>query len=198
MLRKGFTLVEIMVVIGILGILMGIFVFSFSPAPEKAEKAKCYDFVKQVETAIGAMLVRDGMWSKALYANNNVDEGLNEKAAYSLASSLGLKTSNGQLSGHNRFGVVTPWAEAAIKKYGMSCSLSSAVTSGGTIRDHRLRYALDADEDGIVEATVGGEAVRIRASVAVWCCGADGRIEPYTKGVRSDDVHSWTREQTVR
>ena len=66
------------------------------------------------------------------------------------------------------------------------------------MRDHRLHYALDADGDGITEAVVGGESLRVRANVAVWCCGADGRIEPYTDGLKSDDVYSWTRDQVDR
>lgn len=192
-MRKGFTLVEILVVLGILGLLMGAFVFAFSSAPEKANKAKCYNFVKQVETALGA-----ANWTPALYSGANAESGLDETVAYAIASKLEYTTKNGKLTGHGRFGVVTPWAEAVIKDRGSDCTLSTRVPGGGTIRDHRLRYALDGDEDGIVEAVVGGETVSIRATVAVWCGGADGEIKPYTQGLKSDDVYSWTEEQTVR
>lgn len=192
-MKKGFTLVEILVVLGILGLLMGAFVFAFSSAPEKANKAKCYSFVKQVETAIGAV-----DWTPALYSGSNSDEGLSETVAYPVAGKLEYTTKNGKLTGHGRFGIVTPWAETVIKDRGSDATESTRVPSGGNIKDHRLRYALDGDEDGVIEAVVGGETVRIRATVAVWCSGADGKIEPYSVGLKKDDVYSWTEEQTIR
>ena len=139
-------------------------------------------------------------WSKRLYDGSNSEDGLTEITAYSLANRLGCKTKDNKLSGYDRFGIVTPWATETIKKLGSSCSKLSVITASkasGTIKDHILRYALDDDEDGIVEANVGGETIRIRALVAVWCCGADGKIEPYSKGLNGDDVYSWSPSQVV-
>lgn len=192
-MKKGFTMVEILVVVAILGLIMSVFVYSFSSAPEKANKANCYNFIKQVETALGMT-----QWTPRLYSGMNAETGLDEITAYPIASKLEFKTKDGKMIGHGRFGIVSPWAQNVIKEHGSSASLSTRIPSGGTVRDHRLRYALDADEDGIVEAVVGGESIRIRANVAVWCSGADGKIEPYSEGIKSDDVYSWTNAQVDR
>lgn len=192
-MKKGFSLVEILVVLGILGLIMSALLYAHSSAPEKANKAKCHNFVKDVETVLGLV-----EWTPRLYSGMNSDNGLDEETAYPIAAKLEYRVKDGKMIGYGRFGVVTPWAENAIKERGSSASLSTPVPSGGTVEDHRLRYSLDADGDGITEAVVGGETIRIRANVAVWCSGADGKIEPYTEGLRSDDVYSWTSAQVER
>jgi hypothetical protein len=96
--------------------------------------------------------------------------------------------------GLGRFGVVTPWAENVIKEAGSSASLSTPVPSGGTVRDHRLHYALDADGDGITETQSFGN---IRASAVVWSSGPDGKVEYQFRG-RNDDVYSWRAAQVVK
>ena len=75
---------------------------------------------------------------------------------------------------------------AIIKAKGTSAALSDKVAGGGTIQDHRLRYAVDLDGDGIIEgANIGGESVNIRATAAVWCRGPKGVL-----------IKSWTDGQT--
>lgn len=195
-MKKGFTLIELLVVIAILGLLMAVFVFALKSAPEKAQKAKCEDFVKKVYDALVAVR-KDPGWS-SFHGAANSEEGLDEDVAYPIGRILEYDVKDGQLIGLGRFGIVTPWAEKVIKDLGSDASLSSGVPTGGTVRDHRLCFALDFDEDGIVEAVVGGESVRIRADAAVWCGGADGQIEPYSDGLKADDVYSWHEGQVVR
>lgn len=200
-MKKGFTLIEILVVVAILGVLMSIFVFAFRKAPDQAKKAVCEDRLNQVLVAIEEC--RDTPAVRKLYEGSEGEAVLDEEVAYVLASKLGCEKDDEsrKLSGHDRFGIVSPWAEDVVKNLGSSCTLSSEVPSGGTIRDHRLHYAVATPEDedaGYISANVGGEEVRIRATVAVWCAGADGRLEPYSKGLKGDDVYSWTQEQIVR
>ena len=86
------------------------------------------------------------------------------------------------------------------RNVGKGLSKSTKVPSGGTIDDHVIRFAVDTDGDGFVDATVGGVSVRIRASAVAWCCGYDGKIEPYAESNigRSDDVYSWSGQQVKK
>ncbi len=199
-MKKGFTLMEILVVVAILGILMAALISAFGGAPKKAEKAKCEELVHETATALTALFDEQGAWPQALIKNHNSEAGLDEAAAYPLARkgmSLSYDSNARRLKGLDRFGIVSPWAAAVIKRKGNSASPGTPVPGGGTVQDHRFRYALDLDGDGIIEgANVGGESVDIRATVAVWCCGADGKIEAYSDGRRADDVYSWDYGKT--
>lgn len=202
--RPGFTLVEMLVVIGIIAVLVGASIGGFSHMTKSAEKAKAQELVSNVATALSALFQQEGAWPKRLASNGGSDGELNQDTAYPLVSGstkyLSLTTSGGKLAGLDRFGVVTPWATAVIKRKGTSASLTDKVSGSTTVQDHILHYALDLDGNGVVEANVGGEAVKIRASAAVWCIGKDGGDKgkpwPYTKGRKAGDIYSWSYGQT--
>ena len=212
--HKGFTLVEMLVVIGIIAILIGASLGGFSAMTKSAENAKCQELVANTATALTALFQQEGAWPKRLAQNGATEGKLDAKTAYALVAGktkyLSLSATGGQLSGSDRFGIVSPWAQAKIKRLGTGASESSIVSGSATIDDHVLRYALDLDGDGIIEgANVGGKSVDIRATAAVWCCGKDGVISPYPyggggsgggankgKSSRCDDVWSWTPGQT--
>ena len=201
MKRKGFTLIEMLVVIGIIATLMGVTIASVSKFLKSAEKARCQELVANTATAITALYQKEGAWPRALISNSNSEQGLDEKAALPLAKggymTLTLNSAKTQLSGYDRFGVVSPWALAVIKRRGTSASESTPVPSGGTIKDHVVRYAIDLNGDGVIPGVqVGGETIDIRATAAVGCCGKDGKCEGYAKGLKKDDVFSWTIGQT--
>ena len=201
MKRRGFTLIEMLVVIAIVATLMGVTLASASKFIKSADKARCQELVANTATALTALYQKDGSWPRALIKGHNGNHLLDENAALPLAKgkfmTLTLNSSGTQLSGYDRFGVVSPWAFTVIKNHGTSASLSTKVSGGGTIQDHILRYALDLDGDGVVEGVpVGGETIDIRATAVVWCCGKDGKFETYAAGLKKDDVYSWTVGQT--
>ena len=201
MKRRGFTLIEMLVVIGIIATLMGVMLASVSKFLKSAEKARCQELVANTSTALVSLFQKEGSWPRALIKGHNSNNILDENAALPLAQggymTLTMNSSKTQLSGYDRFGVISPWAFTVLKRRGSSTSLSTKVPSGGTIQDHILRYALDLDGDGVIESVpLGGETVDIRATAAVWCCGKDGVIEAYSIGLRKDDVYSWTVGQT--
>lgn len=198
MKRTGFTLVEMLVVIGIIAVLVAASVVGYTKVTASAEKAKCNELIKNVHTAMVKLYTDNGgAWPRALI--NGASAGLlDERAALPLAGLLGLKTSNGTLTGYDKFGIVTPWAAQVIKQKGNSASHDTVVPSGGTIRDHILHYAIDTEGNGVIlNAVVGSESLPCRATAMVWCCGRDGKLESsYDRGTRKDDVYSWTPGDT--
>lgn len=196
-MRKGFTLVELLVVIGILAVLLAVLVVSFGNAPMKAQIATCHERVKQTATAMEEVFNTHGFWPECMIKNNGTAKGLDEKAAYPLAKKMGLTCDDNMksLKGLNKFGIVTTWAEQVIKDLGDSCSESSPVASvGGTIAEHRLFYALSLDGSGKIKgvnvpSTIpdarDAQMVDLRAIVAVWC-----------RGPRGEFIQSWADGQT--
>lgn len=216
-MRRGFTLIEMLVVIGIIAILVGASIGGYSAMTRTAEKAKCQELVSNVATALTAMFQAEGAWPKRLLANGGNSGGgkLDHQAAYAFVAGstkyFSLATKNGELAGNDYFGIVTPWAAAVIKKYGGK-QASGKKVGQMEIEDHILHYALDTDGDGrILGANVGGKTINVRATAIVWCGGKDGVIDPYpyaeggssgkgssksANGRRTDDVYSWSPGQT--
>ena len=202
-MRSGFTLVEMLIVIGILAVLIGIGLSSFSSSTKTAQKARGQELVSNVATALEAIYQREGVWPRRILAGGASDGQMDENVAYELAKrkvlTLTYEESSKKTKGLDRCGVVTPWAQDTIKAVGIGANQGTQVRSGGTVRDHILHFAVDTDGDGIVEASVGGTSVRIRGSVAVWSCGmAGGEIKPYKAGGKAVDIYSWTYSQVEK
>ena len=209
-MRRGFTLIEMLVVLGILAVLIGIGIGSFSSATRKAQKTRGQELVSNVATALEAVYQREGCWPRRILANGASDGLLDENVAYELAKrkvmTLTYKDSEKKTSGLDCCGVVTPWAQDAIKSAGQGANTGTRVQTGGTVKDHVLHYAVDVDGDGYVNASVGGVSVNIRGSAAVWCCTpSGGKIAPYGssggttgKKDRLGDIYSWTRDQVKK
>lgn len=201
--RPAFSLIEMLVVIGILAVLIGIGMSTFSSSTKKAEKAKGQELVDNVATALTMIYQEEGCWPRRILAAGASDGELTAEIAYDIAKrgkmplTLDKQDKNNHSTvGLDRMGIVSPWALATIKAAGTgSVGEGARVRTGGTIKDHRLRFAVDTKGEGFVRANVGGEALTIRASAAVWCAGMDGRLEKYSDGLRKDDIYSWASGQ---
>jgi prepilin-type N-terminal cleavage/methylation domain-containing protein len=60
--QKAFTLIEVLIVIGIIGILAGIVIVSFAGAQEKARVAKARVDIKQIHSAIILLQADTNLW----------------------------------------------------------------------------------------------------------------------------------------
>lgn len=200
--RKGFTLVEMLVVIGILAILIGAGMTSFSSATKKAQKAKTQELVSNVATALEILYQNENAWPRRLLNNDGAKEGFTPEAAYELGKrnliTLTCDAAQKKTVANDRCGIVDTWAQTVIKRVGENASEDTAVPSGGKIRDHRMFYALDRVGDGFVEANVGGETIKIGAKAVVWGYGVKGKECRYSEGLRGDAVFSWSRDQVVK
>ena len=194
-MKKGFTLIEMLVAVGIIATLIAALLGGYSAMIKSAERARATDLVKQVATALSALYeANGGAWPLRIAKTGETGGELDDLVAYSLVEGntkyLALMHSGGKLIGNDRFGVLDPWGLAIMKQRGQSATLES-------VRKHLLWFAVDTDGDGIISgAKVGGEEVNVRATAIVWCAGKDGNMEPYSKGLRRGGIYSWTVGQT--
>ena len=202
-MKRGFTLVEMLVVIGIIAILIGAGMTAFSAATRKAQQARAREVVSNVATALEAIYQRDGVFPRRVLAEGASDGEMTPEVAYELAKrkamTLTYDTNTKKTTASDRCGILTPWGQEVVRRKGNSgVSDGTKVPSGGTIKDHRVHFAVDTEGRGYVNASVGGETVRIRASAVAWCCGRDGKEYKYSDGLRHDCSYSWSRQQVEK
>ena len=203
--KSGFTLIELMVVIGMIAIISGALMMGFGRITKSAQRAKAVEAVSNAAQALSILRQKSSSaWPKVILDYGGADgqgkgmvvdvaKKFAEKALLSVScknpSPKSGETADYTPIGLSRCGVVDPWAENVLKR--PRSELSTKVPSGGTVQDHIIYYAVDRDGDGITEATIGGQNIKVRAEAIAWCAGADGVIAPYANRGRSDDVYSW-------
>lgn len=207
--KKGFTLIEMLVVLAIIAILSGALMGGYGAITKSAQRSRAQETVSNVATALNIILQKKGVWptdeGKALTKFHGKDGdgvGCVESVAkvFSKYNLLGISMSGGKPVGIDRFGIVDPWAVAVLKR-NVNATSGDKVPSGGTVKSHIIYYAVDTDLDGITEATVCGEKIKVRASAIAWCAGLDGELgSSYSKKTKanSDNIYSWRRAQEVR
>lgn len=185
-MKNGFTLVEMLVVIGIIGILTAASMVGFSSMTKTAERTRAQELVSNVATAMTAYYQQQGDWPKIVYSGMQGEAKLTKEIASKFSSYISI-------TGYDRLGIVTPWAVTVIKQRGSRATESTPV-GHATIDDHILRYAIDDDGDGITElpSSYGEGGVRVRATACVWCCSKDGSLKA------KDVIRSWSPEQQVK
>ena len=203
-MKRGFTLIEMLVVIGIIAALVAASMTTYSSITARAQAARAQELVSNTLTALVQVMQVNDAWPSVLLAEGGGGRGeLTPEAGAPLAKCGALTLSYREytdettgesrcvLSGPDKFGILDTWARDVVKAKMKSSgvSLSTSVPSGGTIQDHRLRFAVDDDYDGRVRVSGDGVSATVRASAAVWGAGRDGKF-----GTK-DDLKSWSKGQ---
>jgi len=191
--RRAFTLIEMLVVIGIIAILVGVSLTSFRKMSKTADNTQAQELVSQAATALAAIYEADGMWPKLIREaskSTEEDKGVlgNEEGnevARILAKRgyMSMSMKDGKLVGKDRYGILTPWAAKKLEN-----------ASSTDIQANILKFAVDLNGDGVIDNEECGKRIEkyfgkkieyIRATVMVWC--PDKKGEGYIK--------SWTKNQ---
>lgn len=206
-MKKGFSLIEMLVVIAIIATLIAASVGVYSSVTARAQNARCLELVSNVATALNALYQRENRWPPALVKASNdgrggqlTKEGAACLAVHNLLSlSYTTREQDGEtiyeLSGLDRCGIVTPWATETLKrlppgKSGLDARVKIGGKDVGKVSDHVLHFSIDIDGDGIVEIEqASGSTLKIRGTAAVWYKGPKGN---------KDDIISWTAAQEVK
>ena len=209
--QSGFTLIEMLVVIAIIGILAGALFFSITSFTKSSQKARANELVSNAKTALAGLYLRENRWPSAFLTALNSGNSrfgnyyvMGEDVAKVLAqyNVLSVDYTGGSLHGKDRCGIVDPWAgdvlerAPADKKAG--ALLEYAVPSGGKVKDHRLYFAVDVDGDGFVDRSEGAPVDKIREKAIVWCAGQDGKLGTDGSKDASDNVYSWKSGQELK
>lgn len=195
--KSGFTLIEMLVVIGIIGILLGALIGGYNYASNAARKAKAVEAVANAKAALEMLFHKTGNWPSDLFDSQNDHSGdgnyrmMREKVAKVLFKYglLGVDCKDGKLRGVDRCGIADPWAQAVLKRADKSMSgsdlLNLSVPSGrmkeeaspmGYVKDHLIYFAVDENDDGFVTKSEGAPVEKVRAKAITWCAGADGGL----------------------
>ena len=170
-MKKGFTLVEMLVVIGIIAVLAAAAIGGFAGATKKAQIARGRELVSNVATALSAIYQESGRWPQALVDANGADEYrlgnvagavLARKGVLSLSCQKNRETGAYELTGVDKFGVVDPWAQQTMRK-DANAGIGTKVASGGTVGDHIGRGACEGHRVRPVHHRQGaGDSLELR------------------------------------
>ena len=208
-LTSGFTLIEMLVVIGIIGILATALLGAFSYVKTIAWQSRAQNQVSQVTTALNVYLQSERTWPAELLNKTEFDMDvcwvLQEQKIFDVTvktkDSSGAwvwDKDNGKNGGSlDRFGLLDPWGRAILR--------SNPQSTEADVKNHRLQFRLDKNFDGYVDAGEGApKGVKVRASIIVWSRGPDGMDDATGSNPRGkghypyDDRLSWNYGQSTQ
>ena len=203
--RGGFTLLEMLVIIGIIGILIAVLLPSFNYVMQIARQTRAQELVGNAMTALTAYVQRERSWPDEIllsrgYFDDKVCKVLQE------AGFLDVTTYNGNEINQNspeRFGLLDPWGQNIVRKNPkLSATSRTGQTAPEEIRNHILQFRIDRNLDGKVDAadcTDGFPPIprnqSIRAVAIVWSRGPSGKDDSSSGKYPRENRLSWALGQ---
>ena len=191
-LRKGFTLIEMLVVLGILGILMASLSSAYLYVQKMAWQAHAQELVSNAAVALTLYLQKEGSWPREILDSNGEfnehvcrvlqEHNLMDITAYKRNGDNLKYDSNGKPELNpdslDRFGLLDPWGRRILRRNVEMDAVSEE------IRNHRLQFRIDTDLDGAVDSELGTIplSATVRGAAIVWSCGPRGRDDSLLGG----------------
>lgn len=199
--KKGFTLVEMLVVMGLIAILLGMMVGGFTVVQNIAWQTRSQELVSNVATALTLYIQREGTWPTEILTSGGV---VNNQVCKVLQQSrlLDVTTvkSDGSINQNSpeRFGLLSPWGQRLLRKSPRMTASLGSLPPDALIRKHMLQFRVDLDYDGKIDSsdsqlgTIPGRGTPIRASAIVWSCGPNGKDDGDTGAKKPrENRQSW-------
>jgi prepilin-type N-terminal cleavage/methylation domain-containing protein len=187
--NKGFTLVEMLVVMGLIGLLVAMMTGALQYVQTTARQAQAQELVSNVATALTIYIQREGTWPQEILTSGGV---VNNQVCKVLqqARLLDVTTvkSDGNINQNSpeRFGLLSPWGQRMLKRNPRTTASLGGLPTDAQLRRHMLQFRVDIDYDGKIDSgdsllgPIPGQGGVIRASAIVWTCGPNGKDDGST------------------
>lgn len=202
--QRGFTLVELLVVIGIIGLLAAAMMTSVGRLKNSAKRAKAQGAVSDAYTALNLYLQKERRWHVAMINALEMDPVVCKVLAENHLLDVKVDFGNLNSTSSDRFGFLDEWGRDALRRNPTISTAAQLGFDGIKIEDRRIQFRLDLDNDGYVDANEGSpKGLTIRASVVVWSRGADGQDDFESNNPKAqtrypyDDLISWNHSQVM-
>jgi prepilin-type N-terminal cleavage/methylation domain-containing protein len=184
--KSGFTLVEMLVVIGIIALIAVAVMSSFSYVQRMAWKSQSQTLVSNASTALTLYLQKERGWGE-LEDKMEFDADVCRilKAAKVLDSTVKASGDKDESESIDRYGLLDIWGQRKLRG---NPDLGESIA-----RQYRLQFRLDKNYDGSVDSSEDSpNGFEIRASALVWSRGPDGKDDTSSSGrYPKDDVLSF-------